>query len=100
MKIYIDNDCKCHAFDDGVMREFEVPFFNDKCVAFIEGYRYIPDGETWACEDSKVFEGEMITPFIDFNILIAYQTQYEIMKQEYDEQEQALNILIGSEVSE
>ena len=100
MKIYIDNDFKCHATGDGTMREFDTLFFNDKCAAFIEGYRYIPDGETWMREDSEVFEGEMIAPFIDSNILIAYQTQYEIMKQEYDEKEQALNILIGSEVSE
>lgn len=100
MKIYIDNDYKCHTSNDGIMRDFDVSFFDDKCAAFIEGYRYIPDGETWMREDSEVFEGEMIAPFIDSNILIAYQSQYEIMKQEYAEQEQALNILIGNEVNE
>lgn len=99
MIIYINNDYKCHISNDGTMREFEVPFFDDKCPAFIEGYRYVPQDETWTRSDGAEFNGEMIAPFIDIHLLEAYQTQYEIMKQEYNEQEQALNILIGSEVN-
>ena len=39
MKIYIDSDFKCHAENDGTMREFEVSFFDSKCAEFVVGYR-------------------------------------------------------------
>lgn len=79
MKIFIDNDYMCHASDDGTMRGFEVDFFNGKCAAYIEGYRYVPQGETWTRSDGKVFAGEMISAAVDSRILEAYQAQYEAM---------------------
>ena len=79
MKIYIDKDCKCHTANDGTMREFDVPFFDGKCAAVIEGYRYVPEGETWTRSDGEVFTGEMISFAVDSRILEAYQTQYEDM---------------------
>ena len=45
MKIYIDREFKCHVSSDGTMREFDVPFFDGKCITFVEGYRYVPPGE-------------------------------------------------------
>ena len=44
--IYIDNDYKCHTSNDGTMREVQTDFFDGKCQIFIEGYRFIPSGET------------------------------------------------------
>ena len=79
MKIYIDNDCRCHTANDGAMREFDVPFFTGKCAAYIEGYRYVPQGESWTRADGEVFTGEMISPAVDSRILEAYQRQYEDM---------------------
>lgn len=79
MKIYIDNDYKCHVSNDGTMREFDVPFFDGKCAAFIEGYRYVPQGETWTRSDGVEFTGEMIAPAVDSRVLEAYQKQYEAM---------------------
>lgn len=79
MKIYIDNDYMCHASNDGTMREFDVPFFDGKCAAFIEGHRYVPNGETWTRPDGEVFPGEMISSAVDSRILEAYQRQYEDM---------------------
>lgn len=79
MKIYIDNDCKCHISNDGTMREFETDAFEGKCKALIEGYRFIPDGETWTRPDGVVFVGQMISPAVDNRILEAYQAQYEDM---------------------
>jgi len=79
MKIYLDNDCKCHVTNDGTMREFEVPAFDGKCTAYIEGTRYVPEGETWARKDGAVFNGEMLSPCIDSRIRDAYQEQYEAM---------------------
>ena len=66
MKIYIDNEYKCHVSDDGTMTEVETDAFNGKCEAFIEGYRYVPAGESWAREEGEVFEGEMIAPWKPF----------------------------------
>lgn len=40
MKIYLDNEFKCHTTNDGTMREIETDFFDGKCVEYIEGYKY------------------------------------------------------------
>lgn len=78
MTIFIDNDCKCHVSNDGTMREVEAPeFFNGKTRAFIEGYRYVPVGEIWTREDGQVFEGEMIAPWHDYELLAEFQAIYE-----------------------
>lgn len=84
MNVFIDNDYKCHVEDDGTMRAFEVPFFDGKCKAFIEGYRYVPSGETWTRSDGVQFMGAMIAPWKDYNILAAYQEQYEEMLAELE----------------
>lgn len=78
MKIYIDNDYKCHVSNDGTMREFDVPFFDGKCDTFIEGYRYVPSGETWVREDGEAFKGEMISPWKPYDQLYKAQLEYEI----------------------
>ena len=78
MKIYIDNDYKCHISNDGTMREFDVPDFDGKCAEFIEGMRLVPLGETWEREDGEVFGGEMISPWKDFDKLEKAQLEYEL----------------------
>lgn len=74
MTIYIDNDYKCSLSDDGTMREFDVPFFDGKCAAFIEGYRYVPSGERWTRGDGQTFTGEMIAPCRDYSQISEIQT--------------------------
>lgn len=93
MKIFIDSDYKCHTSDDGTMTAVEVDFFNGKCSAFVEGYRFIPSGEVWTRSDGVQFEGEMISPWKDYNILAAYQEQYEAMLEELQDADNALAIL-------
>ena len=93
MKIYIDSDYKCHTSDGGAMTAVEVEFFDGKCKAFIEGYRFIPEGETWIREDGVAFTGEMIAPWKDYNILMAYQEQYEAMLAEQQDMQTALETL-------
>lgn len=78
MKVYIDSEYKCHVSDDGNMREFDVPFFDGKCQTFIEGYRYVPTGETWEREDGEMFNGEMISPWKDYSELYLAQLEYEV----------------------
>jgi hypothetical protein len=59
------------------MRAFDVKAFDGKCNAYIEGYRYVPSGENWTREDGIVFAGEMVSPRVDPDILLACQEQYE-----------------------
>lgn len=77
MTLYIDGGFKCHVSNDGTMREVEVPFFNRKCKTFIEGYRYVPQGETWTREDGVQFNGEFVAPFKDYSILAIAQEAYD-----------------------
>ena len=75
--IYIDSEFKCHIVDDGTMTVIETDFFDSKCDAFIEGYRFVPNGESWIRSDGKVFYGEMIAPWKDYVELNYIQRQYE-----------------------
>ena len=75
--IYYDNDFKCHVTNDGTMTPVETTAFDGKCSAYIEGYRYIPDGETWTRPDGVTFAGEMVAPWKDWRTLDAAQRDYE-----------------------
>ena len=75
--VYIDFEFKCHTTNNGSMTAVETDFFNGKCDAFVEGYRYIPDGESWTRVDGVVFQGEMISPWKDYNELDSAQREYE-----------------------
>lgn len=77
MKVYIDSEFKCHTSNDGIMREVETDFFNNKCDAFIEGYRFVPDGEKWTRPDGVVFHGEMIAPWKPYSELDDAQQEYD-----------------------
>lgn len=50
-------------------------FFAGKCQAFVEGYRVVPDGQTWTREDGAAFSGLMIAPAADPNLLFAGQAE-------------------------
>lgn len=78
MTIYIDSEYRCHTTNpDGIYREIKTDFFDGKCATFIEGYRFVPAGESWTRSDGVVFTGEMIAPFKPYSELAAAQGQYE-----------------------
>ena len=77
MKVYLDHDYKCHTINDGAMIEVETDFFDGKCTAFIEGYRFVPSGESWTREDGTVFTGEMVAPWKPYSELDEAQREYE-----------------------
>ena len=95
MIISIDKDYKCYIELAEGLRAFELPFFDGKCKRFVEGYRFVPEGETWMRKDGEMFHGEMIAPFENYSILVAAQAQYEETQQTLNEQEQIINILLG-----
>lgn len=86
MKIYIDVDYKCHVTDDGTMRAVETNFFDGRCAEFIEGYRYVPSGETWTRTDGQMFIGEMIAPWKDYEQLSEIQTAVDRIQVQSDEE--------------
>ena len=75
--IYIDSEFMCHLTDTGGLQAVETEVFDGKCDKHIEGYRFVPEGQTWTREDGVAFQGEMIAPHTDYDILAAYQEQYE-----------------------
>ena len=91
--VYIDSDFKCHPFNDGNMTSVESDFFDGKCDTFVEGYRFVPTGESWTREDGTVFTGEMIAPWKDYRMLEAAQQEYEKVQAEIEDMKSALNEL-------
>ncbi len=77
MTIYIDNNYRCHVTDDGTLTAIETDAFDGKCTEYIEGYRYVPAGQTWTREDGEEFSGEMIAPWKPWDELDNAQRAYE-----------------------
>lgn len=81
MIIYIDNDYKCYVSPGEGLTAVDTDFFDGKCRQFIEGYRFVPAGETWTRKDGEVFHGEMVAPWRDYTILSEFQ---EVAQEEQD----------------
>lgn len=91
--IYVDSEFRCHISNDGTMTPVETDFFDGKCNTFVEGYRFIPEGQSWTRADGAVFTGEMITPYKDIRILDAAQKLYEEMQASSVEKEERITAL-------
>lgn len=77
MKIYLDESFRCHMTAEDGLTVVETTAFDGKCAAYIEGYRYVPNGQMWTREDGTVFHGEMVTPWKPWEELDAVQRAYE-----------------------
>ena len=77
MTIYIDRDFKCYTEPAAGRTAVETSAFDGKCRQYIEGYRFVPAGQSWTREDGQVFRGEMIAPWRDHAILAELQAVYE-----------------------
>lgn len=77
MRIYIDSRFQCHTENQEGFLAAETDFFEGKSPAFIEGYRFVPEGKTWVREDGTAFPGEMIVPWKPYGELAKAQAQYE-----------------------
>ena len=93
MTIYIDSDYKCHTSPGDGLAAVETDAFDGKCRQYIEGYRFVPAGETWTREDGTVFTGEMVAPAEDSRILEAAQAAYEEAMAETADMQAALEVL-------
>lgn len=93
MTVYIDKDYKCSTTPAADRTAVDAPFFDGKCSAFIEGYRFVPAGHEWTRSDGVVFKGEMVAPWKDHVTLIAAQRGYEESLAEMQDMTDALNLL-------
>ena len=75
--IYIDNEYKCHISPGIGLTAVETDAFDGKCRQYIEGYRFVPNGGIWVRDDGEVFEGEMVAPWRDYELLAEFQAIYE-----------------------
>ena len=91
MIVYIDKEFKCHVNPAEGLTPAEDAYFDGKCAAFIEGYRFVPSGENWTRSDGTVFHGEMIAPWKDYAELDSAQREYE--RQLLAEYTEALKIM-------
>lgn len=76
MTIYLDRDFVCHLEDDGSRRAVETSVFDGKCREFIEGFRFIPVGESRTLENGQVFTGQMTCPVKPYAMLLEAQEAY------------------------
>lgn len=76
MKIYLDSDFRCHLTGGG-MRMIETDEFDGKCAAYVEGYRFVPDGESWVRKDGVIFRGKLVMAVEDYELLKRFQFQHE-----------------------
>ena len=93
MTIYLDSCFRCHLTDDGTMRMTETDAFDGKCAAYIEGYRFIPAGESWTRSDGAIFHGEMVAPAESSAALDRAQAQHEADMAASADMAEALKIL-------
>lgn len=99
MTIYIDSEYKCHTSPGEGLTAVETDAFNGKCRQYIEGYRFVPAGESWTREDGQIFAGEMIAPAEDIRILEAAQAAYEEAMAKAADMRAALNAIYSGEVT-
>lgn len=78
MTIYIDADYKCHAAPGDGLTAVETGVFDGMCAVYIQGYRFVPAGQTWTRPDGVVFSGEMVSPWKSWRELDAAQRAYEL----------------------
>ena len=92
MTIYVDKDFKCYTAEADGLRAVETDAFAGKCPEYIEGYRFVPAGETWVREDGVEFAGEMLAPWKPHDALRRAQNEYE--KEQYEAAIDELLLLI------
>lgn len=77
MTIYLDNDYRCHVATADGLTAVDTDYFDGMCAAYIEGYRFVPAGQTWTRPDGVIFQGEMVSPWKPWRELDSAQRAYE-----------------------
>lgn len=89
--IYLNKEFECTVAErEDTVQSIDTNFFDGKCNAFIEGYRFVPEGQRWVRNDGVIFAGEMVTPFKDTAYLEAVQTAFEELSESITNTELAI----------
>lgn len=76
--IYLNKEFQCSVTErEDTVQSIETDYFDGKCNAWIEGYRFVPLGQTWTRADGVQFSGEMAAPFKDYTYLEMVQSLYD-----------------------
>ena len=75
--IYLDLNFLCYLENAQGRTAVQTDVFDGCCDSLIEGYRYIPAGESWTNGDGTVFHGEMLSPAVSYESIRPKQEQYE-----------------------
>lgn len=76
--IYLNSDFQCSVAEkEDTVQHIETDYFDGKCNAWIEGYRFVPQGQTWTRADGVEFGGQMAAPFKDYSYLEMVQSVYD-----------------------
>ena len=90
--IYLNANFECSVTEKAdTVQTVQTDFFDGKCDSYIEGYRFVPDGQSWQRSDGAVFQGQMISPYKDSMLLEEMQRLY----QEIDKGQEAQNSAIA-----
>ena len=95
MQFFIDKEYRCYSRQDnaGSLRSVESDAFDGKCATYLNGFCFIPKGESWTREDGEIFEGESVFPWKDSQMLELAQAAYEESLAEMQDMQEALNLL-------
>lgn len=94
--VFIDSEFKCHSTNDGTLTPVETDFFDGKCDTMIEGYRFVPAGESWIREDGEVFQGELAFLWKPMEELEEAQREYELgLLRQYEQTLQEIESALG-----
>lgn len=81
--IYLNSNFECSTVKKAdTVQSVQTAIFDGKCNKYIEGFRYIPKGQTWTRGDGVQFTGEMVAPFKDFTYLEMAQSIYDELTNE------------------
>ena len=75
MTVYIDNEYRCHAEPAEDRRPVENAFFDGKCPAFIAGWRFVPEGESWTDGEGRSYRGQALFPAATYAAPAAAQAE-------------------------
>ena len=99
-KIYLNAAFECSTTERAdTVQSIETDFFDGKCNAFIEGYRFVPEGQSWTRDDGVTFNGEMIAPFKDYTYLEMVQTAFDELAGQITDTQLAIAELYENEVA-
>lgn len=94
MTIYYDSEHKCHVEPATGLTAVETDFFAGKCPELIEGYCYVPFGETVE-RNGMVYVGPLIYAWKPFDELIEAQMAY--LEGQLAEADTALEVIYGEQ---